>query len=134
MRSTPEYNRVKIPVTFAASGDEYVDTTTTTLSAQFAGLLHSLLVVGHTWPVAAAGASGASGANVIIIDEDSNTVKTFAEVLTGATTLLSGDIMIFPTDTIRYQITDADGDNRCVSGSSCIISELPTATVILYMY
>ena len=129
MKSIPEYNRHKIAVTFATSATEQVDTTITK-----PGLLHSLLVVGHTWPVPAAGASGASGANVLIIDSDSNTIKTYAEVLTGTTTLLSGDVMLFPNDVVRYQITDPSSDNRCVSGSALSATSFPTATVILYLY
>ena len=132
MKNIPDYNRQIINVTFATSATEYMDTTITR-----PGLLHSMFVSAHKWPVVAAGASAASGATVALIDEGGNTIKTFTEVLTASATLMSADVMVFPNDVIRYAITDnvAAGDNRCVSGSSCIASELPTGTtVILYWY
>lgn len=129
MRSTPEYNRQKIAITFATSGLTSVDTTLTEPN-----LVHSILLVGHTWPVVAGGASAASGANVILVDSDGNTLWTSAEVLTGSTTLMSADIMVFPNDVIRYQITCEDAITRCTSGTGTPTSGFPTATVVLYKY
>lgn len=129
MRSTPEYNRQKIAITFATSAITSVDTT-----LGEANLVHSLLVVGHTWPIVAGGASAASGANIVLIDSYGNTLWTSAEVLTGSTTLMSADIMVFPNDVIRYQITCEDANNRCTSGTGTPTSGFPTATVVLYKY
>lgn len=132
MKATPDYNRYQINVSFATSAVTSVDTTITR-----PGLLHSMYVSAHKWPVVAAGASGASGANVVLVDEEGHTIKTFTEVLTASATLMSADVMVFPNDIIRYQITlnPAKVETRCVSGSSCIASELPTGTtVILYFY
>ena len=129
MKNVPDYNRIKIDVTFATSGTEYYDYT-----ALRPGLLHSVVVIGHTWPVVAAGASGASGANVLFIDEDTHTIKTFSEILTGSTTLLSADVMVFPNATIRYQITTDGVSAICVSGAAVFASQFPTATVYLNFY
>ena len=129
MKSTPEYNRQKINVTFATSATTSVDATLTEPN-----LIHSILLVGHTWPVVEAGASGASGAVLSIRDSDGNTIKTFAEVLTGTTTLLSADVMLFPNDVVRYAITTDGVSAICVSGAGALTSEFPTATVILYKY
>jgi hypothetical protein len=129
MRSTPEYNRETINVTFATSAATSTDNTLTE-----ANLIHSILLIGHTWDPATAGASAASGAVLTILDENSNTIKAYAEVLTGSTALLSGDIMVFPNDIVRYQLTVTDGNTRCTSGQGVPTSQFPTATVILYKY
>ena len=129
----PEYNRQKIAVTFATSATTSVDTTLTEPN-----LVHSLLVIGHTWAVAGAEASAASGGVVSIIDVDGRVVKTFTEVLTGVTTLLSGDVMVFPNDVVRYALTVTDGAARCVSGTTATAADgtynTPTATIVLYKY
>lgn len=128
-KSTPEYDRQKISITFATSGTTAVDTTLTQ-----ANLLHSILLVTHTWTPADAGASAGSGAILQLIDGDGNVTRTFAECLTGTTTLLSGDFMVFPNDVLRYKMTARAGDERCVSGTTVTVAQRPTATVILYKY
>lgn len=132
MKVSIDYNRQVINVSFATCATTAVDTTITR-----AGLLHSVFVSAHRWPVVAAGASSMSGANVVLVDVDGNTIKTFAEVLTGSTTLLSGDVMVFPNDVIRYQPTTnpAKVETRCVSGKDATTGELPYGTtIILYWY
>jgi hypothetical protein len=125
MRSTPEYNRQKIAITFATSSTTATDTTFDTPN-----LIHSILLVAHT--TAATLTSAGSGAILSIRDEDGNVIKTYAEVVTGTTTLLSADLMLFPNDTIRYAITCREP--QCVSGGNVLTSQFPTATVILYKY
>lgn len=137
MRITPDYNRQKISITFATTATTSVDTTLTEPN-----LLHSILVVGHTWPAAEAAASGASGCIVSILDSDGRTIHTFTEVGSGATVKASGDIMVFPNDVIRYSLSTAgystNAPDSCVSGTTATATDgtynLPTATVILYKY
>lgn len=124
-RFTPEYNRQKIAITFATSGTTATDTTLTE-----ANLIHSILLVAHT--TAATLTSAGSGAILSILDSDGNVLKAYAQVVTGTTTLLSSDVMLFPNDVVRYAITCRE--NQCVSGATVKTSEFPTATVILYKY
>ena len=132
MKSTPDYNRQQIDISFATSATTAIDTTILRV-----GLLHSMYVSAHTWATAAKGASSMSGANVVLLDEQGHTIKTFTEVLTASATLLSADVMVFPNDTIRYQPTTnpAKVEERCVSGAGALSTDLPIGTtVILYWY
>ena len=134
MKLTPEYHVQKFPITFATSASTAASAKIS--SAGQANIIHSMVCVAHTFPVVAAAYSGASGANVKIINSDGTVVKTFAEVTSGTTTLLSADVMVGPEDVVQYVLTSdtANPRSQCLSGTGAKATETPTATLYINCY
>ena len=131
----PEYERKIAAVTWTtnASATTAVDDTTT-FGSTYKGLLHSMLIVGHSWDVVGGGASGCSGAQVDIIDDAGNVILESPEVLTGSTTLMSGDVMMVGAHTVRYRMCDGNINARVISGAGTPWSQWNDPKVYMYMY
>lgn len=131
----PEYDRKVAAVSWTAnaSATTAVDDTTS-FPSTYKGLLHSMLVVGHSWDVVAGGASGCSGAQVEILDDAGNVILESAEFLTASTTLMSGDVMLVGAHTVRYKMCDGNTSTRVTSGVGTPWSEWNDPKVYLYVY
>jgi hypothetical protein len=133
MKFNPEYDRITCACSFATTAATACDDATT-LKSTFRGLLHSIVVVPHSWSPLAAGASGMSGGLVDIIDDNGLTLLTTPETLTAATYVGSADIMLVGAHTIRYKPNTDNGDLRCVSGSDRTVADIVQPKVFLYVY